>query len=156
MKLEEMAEVLDGLANTLEKFLGKTAVSDFHVLSACLRKFSGETVAGFCNFTVQAREGNAAPPRGPGRGNEAKVTELAGKLQHFLDHRRDYDHAAIRQIVAEVAQLKMPDIKAIGERIECHLSGRTKAALVSGLENWLSNIKLSAEQASFTLTGSGT
>jgi hypothetical protein len=32
---------------------------------------------------------------------------------------------------------------------------RTKAALVSSLENWLSDIKLSAEQSWFTLTGAG-
>ncbi len=155
MKLEEMADVLDGLATTLEKFLGKTAVSDFHALSTCLRKFPGETVAAFCNFTIQAREGKSAAPRGVGPVNEYKVQELAGKIRHFLDHRRDYDYAAIRQIVAEVAKLKLPDIKAIGERIECHLAGRTKAAMVSRLENWLSDIKLSAEQASFTLTGTG-
>jgi hypothetical protein len=29
----------------------------------------------------------------------------------------------------------------------------TKAAIISGLENWLSDIKLSAEQSSLTLTG---
>ena len=45
MKLEEMADVLDGLATALEKCLGKTAVSDFHALSACLRQFAGESVA---------------------------------------------------------------------------------------------------------------
>ena len=31
----------------------------------------------------------------------------------------------------------------------------TKAAMVSSLENWLSDTKLSAEQSSFTLTGAG-
>jgi hypothetical protein len=65
MKLEEMADVLDGLANTMEKLLGKTAVSDFHTLGDCLRKFRGETVAAFCNFTVAAREGRTAAPRRP-------------------------------------------------------------------------------------------
>jgi hypothetical protein len=30
MKLEEMADVLDGLATAMEKCLGKTAISDFH------------------------------------------------------------------------------------------------------------------------------
>src|SRR5436190_717367 len=144
MKLEDMADVLDGLATTLEKFLGKTAGSDFHALSDCLRRFPGETVAAFCKFTVQAREGKPAAPRRVAGVNGAKVEELAGRLQHFLDHRRDYDYAAIRQIVAEVGELKIADIKAIGERIDCHLGGRKKAALVGGLEKWLSNIKLSA------------
>src|SRR5436309_533991 len=105
MKLEDMADVLDGLATTLEKFLGKAAVSDFHDLSACLRKFPGETVAAFCKFTVQAREGKPASPRRAAGMNGAKVEELAGRLRHFLDHRRDYDFAAIRQIVAEVGTL---------------------------------------------------
>ena len=155
MKLEEMADVLDALGTTLEKFLGKTAVSDFHALGDCLRKFSGETVAAFCNFTVQAREGRSAAPRSAGKANEAKIQELAGKIQHFLDHRRDSDYAVIRQIVAEAAKLKMPEIKAIGERVDCHLIGRTKAALLSSLENWLGDIKASAEQTGFTLTGVG-
>jgi len=155
MKLEEMADVLDGLATALEKCLGKTAVSDFHALSACLRQFAGESVAAFCKFTVQAHEGNSHAPRGAAGVNEGKVQELVGRIKHFLDDRQGADYAAIRQMIAEVARLKVPEIKAIGERIECHLSGRTKAALVSSLENWLSNIKLSAEQSSFTLTGAG-
>jgi hypothetical protein len=156
MKLEEMADVLDGLATTLEKFLGKTAVSDFHTLSACLRKFSGETVAAFCSFTVQAHEGKpAGAPKSAGV-NAVKVDDLVSRIRRFLDHRGDYDYGAIGQIVSEVGKLKLPEIKAIGERVECHLAGRTKAALVSALENWLTNIKLSAEQSAFTLTGVGT
>jgi hypothetical protein len=155
MKLEEMAEILDGLANVLEKFLGKTPVSDFHVLSGCLRSFSGETVATFCKFTTQARQGNSRVPRGSGKANEDKVKELVARIQHFLDHRREYDFAAIRQITAEVGKLKLPDVKAIGEGVKLHLTGRTKAALVSSLENSLTAIKASAEQSSFTLTGAG-
>jgi hypothetical protein len=69
--------------------------------------------------------------------------------------RRDSDYAVIRKIVAEAAKLKMPEIKAIGERVDCHLIGRTKAALLSSLENWLGDIKASAEQTGFTLTGVG-
>jgi hypothetical protein len=49
----------------------------------------------------------------------------------------------------------LPDIKAIGEQIHFHCTGRTKAAMVTSLENWLSDIRLSAEQSSFTLTGRG-
>gem|GEM_PF-3607813 len=62
--------------------------------------------------------------------------------KHCPGHRNGYDYAAIRQLVGEVAKLKMPDIKAIGERVPCHLTGRSKAAQVNSLENWLSNIKL--------------
>jgi len=156
MKLEEMADVLDGLATAMEKCLGKSALSDFHALSACLRQFPGESVAGFCKITVQAREGGSSVARGAAGVNETKVQDLVGRIKHFLEHRNGYDYAAIRQLVAEVAKLKMPDIKAIGERVPCHLTGRTKAAQVNSLENWLSNIKLSAEQSSFTLTGAGT
>jgi len=153
MKLEEMADVLDGLANVLEKFLGKTAVSDFHALSACLRKFPGENVATFCKFTTQAREGNARPARGTGKSNGDKVQELVTRIRHFLDHRREYDFASIRQITAEVGKLKLADIKAVGQGVNLHLTGRTKPQLVSSLENSLSAIKASAEQSSFTLTG---
>jgi len=156
MKLEEMAEILDGLANVLEKFLGKTAVSDFHALSACLRNFPGETVAGFCKVTMQAREGKTRPPRGAVKSNGDKVQELVNRIQHFLDHRREYDFAAIRQITAEVGKLKLPDVKAIAEGVKFHLTGRTKAAMVSSLENSLTAIKASAEQSSFSLTGAGT
>jgi hypothetical protein len=156
MKLGEMADVLDGLAQVLEKFLGKTTVNDFHALSACLRGFSGETVAAFCKFTVQAREGNTRAPRGTVKSNGDKVQELVTRIQHFLDHRREYDFSAIRQIAAEVGKLKLPEVKAISEGVNLHLTGRTKAALVSSLENSLSAIKASAEQSSFTLTGTGT
>src|SRR5260370_37669602 len=106
MKLEERADVLDGLATTLEKFLGKTPVSDFHALSACLRKFTGETVAAFCSFIVQAREGKAAGGRGAASVNVAKVEDVVGKIRQFLDHRGDHDYAAIRRIVSEVGKLR--------------------------------------------------
>ena len=156
MKLEEMAGILDGLANLLEKFLGKTAVSDFHALSGCLRNFSGETVAAFCKFTIQARQGNSRPVRGSGSGlNEQRIQELVAKIRHFLDHRREYDFSAIRQIVAEVGKLKLPEVKAISDGLNFHLTGRTKAALLNSLENFLTSIKASAEQSSFTLTGTG-
>jgi len=148
--------VLDGLAGTLEKFLGKTAVSDFHTLGACLRSFSNETVAGFCKFTMQAREGNARPARAAARSDADKVQELANRIQHFLDHRREQDFSAIRQIAADVGRLKLPDIKALSQRVNLHLTGRTKAALVNSLESSLNSIKASAEQSSFTLTGTGT
>lgn len=155
MKLEEMADVLDGLARVLEKFLGKTTVSDFHALSACLRSFSGETVASFCKFTPQAREGNSRPTRGSVKLNEEKVQELVARIQQVLDHPRQNDFATIREIAADVGRLKMPEVKAISERVKLHLTGRTKAALVSSLENSLTAIKASAEQSSFSLTGAG-
>jgi len=44
------------------------------------------------------------------------------------------DHAATRQIVAEVGKPKMPEIKAIGAHVGCHRTGRTKALLVSSVE----------------------
>ncbi len=155
MKLDEMAEILDGLATMLEKFLGKTTVSDFHALSACLRSFSGETVAAFCKFTAQARQGNSRPTHASGKLNEEKVQELVARIQQVLDHPRQNDFATIREIAADVGRLKMPEVKAISERVKLHLTGRTKAALVSSLENSLTAIKASAEQSSFSLTGAG-
>src|SRR5437899_10556735 len=105
MKLEEMADVLDGLATTMEKCLGKTALSDFHALTACLRHFPGESVAGFCKFTAQAREGNSPVPRGTAGLNATKVQALVGRIKHFLDHRNGCDYAAIRQGIARVRKL---------------------------------------------------
>jgi hypothetical protein len=154
MKLEEMADLLDGLATTLEKFLGKTAVNDFHALGDCLRRFRGESVAAFCNFTIQARDGRS-PSRSPAKSNDGRVQELVTRIQHFLNHRRESDYAVIHQIAADVAKLKVPEIKAIGERVDYQLTGRTKAALVNSLENWLSDVKASAQQSAFTLTGVG-
>jgi hypothetical protein len=155
MRLEEMADILDGLAKVLERFLGKTAVSDFQTLSACLRGFSGETVASFCKITTQAHEANARPPRAPVNLNEGKVQELMARIRRILDQPREHDFAAIRQIAGEVGKLKLPEVKAINEGLKLQLTGRTKAALVSSLENFLTSIKASAEQTSFSLTGAG-
>jgi hypothetical protein len=153
MKLEDMADVLDGLASMLEKHLGKTAVSDFHALGDCLRKFPNETVAAFCKFTADAREGRTTGARGGAKINEAKIEELAGRIQHFLDHRRESDFSVIRQIVADANKLKVAELQALGERVNYHLLGKTKPALVSSLKNWLETVKASAEQSGFRLTG---
>ena len=153
MKLDDMADVLDGLASTLEKHLGKTAVSDFRVLGDCLRKFPNETVAAFCKFTVDAREGRSSSARGGAKINEAKIEELAGRIQRFLDHIRESDFGVIRQIVADAIKLKVAELQALGERVNYHLLGKTKAALVSSLKNWLETVKASAEQSGFRLTG---
>ncbi len=155
MKLEEMADVLDGLAATLEKFLGKTALNDLRAVGNCLRQFPGENVAAFCNFVVQAKEGKNTTRRAPADLNEMKVNEFVAKIQHFLANRLSYDYPALRQMAAQIGKLKIPEIKAIGNRIECPLTG-TKPVMVSALENWLTSIRLSAEQSSFTLSGAGT
>src|SRR5262245_13503220 len=143
MKLEEMADLLDGLAGTLERFLGKTALNDLRAVSACFRKFPGENVAAFCNYVVQAREGRSSGKRAGAAGNGARVDDHAAKVQHFLDHRDGYDYPAIHALAAQVGKLTVPEIKAVGERIGCPLSERTKAKLVGSLENWLTNIKMS-------------
>ena len=82
-------------------------------------------MAAFCKFTVQAHEGNSHAPRGAAGVNEGKVQELVGRIKHFLDDRRGADYAAIRQMVAEVARLKVPEIKAIGD-----LNGDGKADVI--------------------------
>jgi hypothetical protein len=76
-------------------------------------------------------------------------------IKHFLDLRHGYDYAAIRQLVAEVASLKVPDIKAIGERVPVPPDRAQQSGAGEQPGNRLSNIKLSAEQSSFTLTGAG-
>lgn len=153
MKLEEMADVLDGLANTLEKLLGKSALNDLRAVSACFRKFPGENVTTFCNYIVQAREGKTTTRRTAAAVDQVKVDEQVAKVQHYLDHRHTYDYPAIRQIAQQIGKLKVPEIQAVGERIGCPLSEKKKAAMVERLEKWLTNIKLSADQSSFSLTG---
>lgn len=151
MKLREMAEILNGLATTLERFLGKTAVNDLRLVSECFGRFGDESVSTFCNFVINARDGKPAARRGAAVSDGGRIVAFVNRIRHYLEHRDNYDYAAVRQIAAEVAKLKIPEIKAIGEEIGCPLSERTKAQMVSRLEDWLTNIKLSADQSSFTL-----
>lgn len=154
MKLEEMADLLDGLAGTLEKSLAKTPLNDLRAVSECLRKFPGENTATFCNWVIQAKEGKVSARRSPSGMDEAKIDDHVKKIRHFLDHRHSYDYATIKDLVLAVGKLKADEIKAVGKQINCPLSG-TKTQMTAALENWLTNIKMSADQSSFHLAGAG-
>lgn len=155
MKLEEMADLLIGLASTFEKFLGKTAASDLQAVGELLRRFPGETVARFCSLVIEARDGKAPTRRKGGASGEEAVALLVDRVKHYLEHQDTYDFPAVRQLAADIGKLKAPQIKAVGQSIGCPLTDRTKAQMVSRLENWLVGIKLSAEQSSFRLTPAG-
>jgi len=155
MKLEDMADLLEGLASSLEKFLGKTTMTDLRTVSACLRQFPGESVSSFCNFVARAKEGKAPSGRTVGGFDQAKVDQAASEIKHFLDHRQDSDYAAIHRMLEPLEKLKVEEIKQVGRRIEWTPVGRTKADLLRNLKNWVLNIKRSADQTSFSLTGTG-
>jgi hypothetical protein len=150
-----MADLLDGLATTLEKHLGKSALNDMRTVSTCFRQFPAENVSTFCSAIIKARDGKPNGRRASAGINEATVNEYVQKVQHFLDNRESYSYEAIRQIVAEIGKLKVPEIKAIGERFEMRLTGSSKKPMLTTLENWLSNVRLSVDQTSFDFTGTG-
>lgn len=156
MKVEEMADLLESLASTLDKFLAKPAVNDLRSVGQCFRTFSGESVSSFCTFIQNAKTGSTVSRKSSPKPSAARVEEFVGKIQNFLDNRRAFGYSAIRDLVAEIGKLTIPEIKAIGNRIECPLSEKTKGEILVRLENWLSNIKLSAEQSSFSSVGGGT
>ncbi|HEV3256489.1 MAG TPA: hypothetical protein VG013_06405 [Gemmataceae bacterium] len=149
MKLGEMADLLAGLASALERFLGKGALNDLQVVSECFRRFGDESAKSFCEFVVKAKEGRGPGGRTAGGADAAAVGGLADEVRRFLQNRAAYDVAAIRALAARVGRLTVPNIKAVGAAVGCPLGGK-KADMVSRLENWLLNIKLSAEQSSFT------
>lgn len=148
MKLGEVADLLTGLASALERFVAKAALNDLNILSACLRQFPDESAKGFCDFVVKAKQGRTAPARGTAALDEGMVAHFVAEIQRFLANRDRYDVASLRQLAAQIGKVKVPEIKAIGERVGCPLGG-TKAKMVGALGDWLANIKLSAEQSSF-------
>jgi hypothetical protein len=150
MKLDEMADLIDGLGSFLERFGTKGAMTDLHTVSSCFRAFRDESVNSFCSFVVKAKQGQSV--RKPAAtANVADVDEHVAKIRGFLDNRRNQDYAHIDTLLQPVAKLKVPAIKAIGERIGCPLTARTKGAMIATLRNWLSDILLSDHQSSFNL-----
>jgi hypothetical protein len=155
MKIEEMADFLDGLASFTEKHLGKSTLNDIRAVSGCFRQFSGETVASFCNFITKAKEGKPARGRSSPTTNQTKVDAVVNKINHFLDNRRTVEYSEIEQIVSELKGLKLTEIKAISERVEGPIASRTKPGMIEALRNWMRSIKSSAEQSSFDFSGAG-
>jgi hypothetical protein len=151
MKLAEMADLLDGLASFLDRFGTKTALNDLRAVSDCFRAFPEDSVSGFCNFVTKAKEGGAGGRRASPVVDTSKVSQAVGRIRHFLDHRHDYDYSQIDQLLEPVSKLKLLEIKAVGEQIDCPMTGKTKAAMIASLRGWLSDIRLSAHQSSFSL-----
>src|SRR5206468_438666 len=128
------------------KYLKQDAVRDLRTLSDCFRQFSEENVGSFCNFMVKAKEGKPAPRTKPGAKpnsvNGAKVGDMVQQIRHFLDNRDRYDVAGVRQLAAQLKNLKNSEIEAVGEQIRCPVKD-TKGAMIHRIENWLMGIKLS-------------
>lgn len=155
MKIEEMADFLEGLASFTERHMGKSAVHDIRAVSGCFRQFSGETVASFCNFITKAKEGKKAGGRSLPAIDQSKVHTLADKVNHFLSNRREFGYSEIDQLVSELNRLKLAEIKAVSEQVEGPVAPRTKAGMIEALRNWMRSIKSSAEQSSFDFTSAG-
>jgi hypothetical protein len=153
MKMQEMADLLSGLASTLEKFMGKTAVHDLEALGECLRQFPDENVSTFCNFVARAKEGGGVRRRAA--PDAAKVADSVSKIQNFLAHPDAYEPEALRELASQMGTLQGQEIKAIGAQVGCPLHGRTKADNVTRLESWLLNIKQGTEQPPSPSTGMG-
>ena len=148
MKLSEMADVLSGLASTFEPFLGARAVSDLREVSECFRAFEGENVKTFCSFVLKAKEGKTSGRKATSADQAAAVEELAAAVRRVADDPDAYDVLAIRELMRRVNQLKNPAIKSLGEKVGCPVAG-TKGQMTQRLEDWLLNIKRSAQQSAF-------
>lgn len=148
MKLVDMADLLSGLALSLERFMGKNAVGDLLAVSECLRSFPDDNVKTFCSFVIKAKEGKQAVAKSNKADQEALVSEFANRINDCLENLDKYDFATIHEIMAGVGKLHNTSIQSIGDKVGCPLNGKKKD-MVSHLENWLLNIKRSAHQSSF-------
>jgi hypothetical protein len=154
MKLADMANLFEGLAATLEPFLGKTDAADLRVVGACFRQFPDDTVANFCKYITQARQAKPAAGRSGGRDESALVEDLIRRIEHYRTNHKTYEYAAIDALAAEVGKLKVANIKKVGEAVGCPLRG-SKTEMTSWLGSWLTNLKASADHANFTLSRAG-
>lgn len=151
MKLGEMADLISGLATALGNYLTKSAQKDLLAISDCFRAFSNDSTTSFCTFVKEAKEGKVASSTSKQKPQDdgGKVQLLTEKIQHFLNNKQQYDYPALRQLAEDIGKLTNPEIKKVGKNIGCPLTGK-KDEMKSTLNDWLSNIKLSSEQSSFT------
>jgi hypothetical protein len=155
MKIGEMADLLRGLASSLERFLGKAAFKDLRDMAECLDEYPDDTVATFRKLLLQARtERLPAAGRRPAILNEAKIADLVSQIAGYREKHAEFEYADIKGLVKQVGKLTIPHVKAIGERLGCPLTG-TKTAMLLNLENWLTNLKRTAEQSNFSLSHPG-
>ena len=106
----------------------------------------------FCNQVIRAKEG-AAPTRRRNPADDSKIALIEDKIQHYLSNQDAYDFALIRQLAKEAGKLTAPQLKQLGERLRCPLSGK-KGDMASRLEDWLIGIKHSTVQAGGSLATS--
>jgi hypothetical protein len=152
MKMNEMADLLDGLAGALERVMQKGGLNDLREVSACFRRFPDDTVASFCKYVGDVREGKTSRSRAAKPPNEEVINGMVAKVLAYRDNHKSYDYPTIRQLAAEVGKLTLPNFKAVTSQVGCPLSG-TKQQMVLRFENWLMNLKQSADRASFSLPG---
>jgi hypothetical protein len=153
MKTSELADLLTGLSSFLEKHLKQDAARDLRTVSECFRGFGDQSLSAFCQFVTNAKNGGAParPPRATAT-DPAKVGEVVTKIQHFLSHQDTYDHPSVRDLAEPLKKLKNQEIQSVGERIGCPVKG-TKTAMIERIRDWLVGIKASADQSSFSLSG---
>ena len=108
----------------------------------------------FCQFVVKAKEGKVPSGNGRAARDDNKVAALVNDIKNFLDHRDRYDYGAIERMLVPIHKLKNAEIEAIGQQIRCPVKGK-KTDMIKELQNWLTNIKASDVQSSFSLVGSG-
>src|SRR5438552_16593121 len=85
MKTDVMADVLKGLASTLDKILAKSAVNDLNAVGDCLRRCPGENISTSCNQVIRAKEGGPPVRRGA-VSDDTKIALIGGKVQHYLNN----------------------------------------------------------------------
>ena len=131
------------------------AAKDLRAVSDCFRQFGEESTAQFLQTVLRAKEGghNGKSPRAAGK-NPAKLAELIAAIRRFKDHPAEFDYPALRGLGDQAKELKLPELKELGEAVGCPLVG-TKAKMVDRLTNWLTNMKMSLDQSSFSLVGAG-
>ncbi|MBI1830328.1 MAG: hypothetical protein HYR84_02620 [Planctomycetes bacterium] len=156
MKTDELADLLDGFVAFMEKHATKTSLNDVRAVSGCLRQFPGENVTTFCDFIVRAKAGKTARGKSAPRVDQGKVGSMLDKINNFLEHRRLLGYAQIEEIIADLGDLSLADMKAVGERLEGPTSARSKPSMLKAWRNWLQSIKSSAEQSAFNLSGAAT
>lgn len=153
MKTEQMADLLDDLVSFLERCASKAALNDVRSVGATLRAFPGDTVSSFCKFVEEAKNGRASRTRTQSNVDESIVAAMLAKVNNFLDNRRLMDYSDIELLIAAFDQLKLAEIRAVGQKLQGPVTPRSKAAMLNAWRNWLRSIKLSDEESSSRFAG---
>lgn len=68
---------------------------------------------------------------------------------------RRHRHSDIDAVTSALGKLKVPEIKAVAERLHSSLFGKRKAAMLTTFGAFVTNTKMSADQISLSLTSVG-